>query len=230
MSAGRLQDDHIPFEELSDYVFSSKRPDRYPSMAFAYNRHIMACPDCKKCYDALVTMKEELESAQSYQKADETVFARMMGFLHSLGTSQTVKDLMEECRRFRKLLSFRLGDFGTIYGLTEGYSYPRLSMVTKSTAGNQKSDDAGAEIKTSLLGKNNRISIGQDETVTLYFDRNDHADGERVMILPVDADSEPQMLELTRYDSSLSYVRFENIKPGEYVVLTEDGTKTGTTG
>lgn len=224
MSIDLLNSEHISFDEMSEYVFSKKAPAEFMSVAARINKHVMDCPACRKNYEALMTMKDETEKAVGFESFDEKINTRIFAFLYSLEQSKPVKAVVDECLKFEKWLSFTIKNAREIMEpQTAGFSHPKLATVMKSATPGQDVEETETEIKSSLFDrKRNRVSIGLDGTLSLYFDESEHAEGKRVIILPDDPDMSPQMFELTRYDASISYVRFEGIAPGQYTVVVEE--------
>ena len=224
MSINALSNEHISFDEMSEYVFSKKAPPEFMSVAARINKHIMDCPACRKNYNALMSLKDETEKMVTHESLDEKITTRIFAFLLSLEQSKPVRMIADECLGFEKWLSFSVKNMREIMEMqSAGFSHPKLATVMKSAARGQDLEETETEIKSSLSDrKRNRVSIGLDGTLSLYFDAADHSAGKRVIILPEDSEASPQMFELTRYDDSISYVRFEGIVPGQYTIVVEE--------
>ena len=108
--------------------------------------------------------------------------------------------IAEECLGFEKWLSFSVKNMREIMEMqSAGFSHPKLATVMKSAAPGQDPEETETEIKSSLSDrKRNRVSIGLDGTLSLYFDAADPSAGKRIIILPDDPEASPQMFELTR--------------------------------
>ena len=224
MSNNTLSHEHISFDEMSEYIFSQKAPAEFMSVAARINKHIMDCPVCRKNYDALMQLKDETEKLASYESLDEKIATRIFAFLLSLEQSKPVRTIVDECLGFEKWLSFTIKNMREIMETqSAGFSHPKLVTVMKSATSGEDAEETETEIKSSLFDrKRNRVSIGLDGTLSLYFDESDHSAGKRVIILPDDAEVSPQMFELTRYDDSISCVRFEGVVPGQYTIVVEE--------
>lgn len=216
--------ENISFEELSDYVFSSNRPDNYLTYAAKMNKHIMTCPSCKRNYEALMCLRDETEKLENYEPLDEAIRTRVFALLYSVENSKPVRAIVKECMNFEKWISFNIRSLEEIVQeQSMGFTHPRLATVMKSSVPGQDVEETEGEIKSSLCDRNrNRVSIGLDGTLSLYFDAREHSVGKKVIILPDNTDEMPQMIELTRYDDSISYVRFEGVTPGPYTVVVEE--------
>ena len=224
MSINALSTEHISFDEMSEYVFSKKAPAEFMSVAARINKHIMDCPECRKNYNALISLKDETEKIVAHESLDEKITTRIFAFLLSLEHSKPLRMIADECLGFEKWLSFSVKNMREIIEIQSAvFFHPKLATVMKSAALGQDLGETETEIKSSLFDrKRNRVSIGLDGTLSLYLDAADHSAGKRVIILPDDYEASPQMFELTRYDDSISYVRFEGIVPGQYTIVVEE--------
>lgn len=224
MSTKVSENEHIPFDELSAFVFAKNTSKDFLSVAARINKHLMACPSCKKNYYALMNVKDEIEKAARYETFDERIETRVFAFLYSKKHSSSLQAIVKESLRFKKWVSFNIRSMKEIVSVQQPrLAHPVLASVMKSSTSGSQADEVKTEIKTSLYDRNrNRVSIGLDGTLSLYFDASSHPAGKRVIILPDDATKSPQMVELTRYDDSVAYVRVEGIAPGEYTVVIEE--------
>ena len=217
-----LDNNHVSFEEMSDYVFSNIDKDDFISIASKINKHVMECASCKECYERLMQLKDAIVKIQSHETVDERLKTRLFALLYTM--EKPTKNLINECFGFQKWLTFSIKNYREIsQSQSKDFSHPVLATVMNSVTPGQESEVTETEIMSSLCDRNrNRVSIGLDGTLSLYFDATDHSAGKRVVILPDDTEKESQMLELTRYDESISYVRFEGISPGQYTVVVEE--------
>lgn len=221
MNAKTVPTSHIPFEELSAYVLSSERPDNMLAIAAKVNNHVMTCDKCKDDYYALMALKDEANRAASHETLDESIKTRVFACLYSLERSKSVHAIAQECLEFKKWLSFSIKNLKELTQ-TEStfFSYPKLLTDVKSHGGDYVEEKT---VKSSLCDADkNRVSIGLDGTLSLYFNSDEHPVGKRVIILPDDTEEAPQMFELSRYDSSISCVRFEGVAPGQYTIVVEN--------
>lgn len=220
MNANNIPTNHIPFEELSAYVFSPGRPENMIAVAAKVNNHVMTCDKCKDDYLALMALKDETDRAVFRETLDESIKTRVFACLYSLERSKPVQAIAQECLGFEKWLSFSIKNLKEL-AQTEStfFSYPKLLTAVKTHGGDYVEEKT---VKSSLCDADkNRVSIGLDGTLSLYFNSDEHPVGKRVIILPDDTEEAPQMFELTRYDSSISCVRFEGVAPGQYTIVVE---------
>ena len=146
-----------------------------------------------------------------------------MEYLYTLEEKRSKEMLVKECLKFKLWLSFGVQRAGIFAHRGTEFTHPRLKTVMKSSAEGDQEEEVETVLRSSVIdGQRNRVSIGLDGTLSLYFDAEEHAAGQRVLVLPEDEEAVPQMLELTRYDDRISYVRFEGIQPGEYTVVVEE--------
>ncbi len=214
---------HIDFSDMAEYVFSNGKSESFLKKAAVINKHIMECPECYKTYSALLLLQEKAEKYASLETNGEKLFSRLLRFFFSEKNNQPIEQLVNDCMRFKVWLSFNIQNMkDLIQTSAQGFSNPHLVTVMKSATGKDGVEEVKSVIRSSLIDKDkNRVSIGMDGTLTLYFDSNVYAEGKRILILPDDEDDDPVMIELMRYDDSISYVRFEGIKPGKYTVMIE---------
>ena len=215
---------HIPFDDMAQYVFSDGRAETFMKDMARINNHIMECQECYNMYQSLMTLYDKASEFACMQTAEEKEFGRVLSFLFAKEADKPIENVIEECRRFKKWLSFSIKNMKElIKSETPDFSHPRLVTIMKSSSDETGVEETQSEIRSSLFDKDkNRVSIGLDGTLSLYFDAKDHSIGKRVIILPDDEDVNPQMLELTMYDDSISYVRFEGVLPGKYTILVEE--------
>jgi hypothetical protein len=214
---------HISFDDMVEYVFSNKLTVDFVRKGAKINNHVMNCPECYRMYLSLMDYHEKVEQFLNCETGEESIIMRILSFLFSEDAGRPIESILEECRRFRKWIAFSVKNFRElVQGELPGFSHPRLATVMKSASGKSNTEEVESEILSSLFDKaKNRVSIGLDGTLSLYFDAKNHSVGQRVIIMPDDPNKSPQMLELTMYDDSITHVRFEGINPGQYTVLLE---------
>lgn len=216
-------DTHIRFEEMTAYVFSDGKQASFLKTAAVINKHVTDCSQCFKMYQGLMLLRDRLEQYTAIETASEQKLIRLLRFFLPEAKNRTPEQVVDECMRFKVWLSFGIKNMKELLQLSApGFSNPRLVTVMKSSDGSNGIEETESVIRSSLFDKDkNRVSIGLDGSLSLYFDSSTYAEGRRVLLLPDDCDEEPTMIELIRYDDSISYVRFEGIIPGKYTVMIE---------
>jgi|GEM_PF-7063043 len=214
---------HISYEEMADYVFSDGRRSDFIKTAARINRHVASCPVCGELYRTLMALRDRAEEYAAVETVEEKLLTRLFRALLITEPGEAAEALLEDCRRFKLWLSFRVKNLQELAGdAASGFTYPRLVTVMRSDTGPDGVEKTESVIRSSLFDRQkNRVSIGLDGTLSLYFDSAEYAAGSRVLILPDDSDADPRMIELVRYDDSICYVRFEDIRPGKYTVMVE---------
>lgn len=212
---------HIDFLDLAEYVFSNGRGSSFLKKAATINYKVMECPECYQTYLALTRLRDHAEQYVSLETSSEKLLIKLLRFFLTESASSTVEQLVNECSRFKAWISFNIKSMKELVQTSnQGFSNPRLVTVMNSSTG--KGEEVKSVIRSSLVDKNkNRVTIGLDGTLSLYFDSNVYSEGKRVVVVPDDDEAEPVMIELQQYDDSISYVRFEGIKPGKYTVMIE---------
>lgn len=187
-----IASDHISFEEMSEYIFTDKRPDNFVAIAAHVNSHVMLCPDCKAVYNALMSLKDEIDKIEPHESLSEKMKTRILGFLYGIDCSRPIASLIDECLGFKMWLSFTVKSMKELTQSTWiGFSHPKLATVMKSSTDIHDVEVTESEIKSSLYDhKKNRVSIGLDGTLSLYFDSAEHSVGKRI-IIPDDTDVNP---------------------------------------
>lgn len=216
-------EEHISYEEMADYVFSDGRGGDFIKTAARINRHVMSCPACGEMYRGLMALRDRAEEYAAVDTVQEKLLIRLFRALLITEPEKAGEKILEDCRRFKLWLSFRVKNLRELAGINaEALTYPRLVTVMRSATGPDGVEKTESVIRSSLFDRQkNRVSIGLDGTLSLYFDSAEYSAGSRVLILPNDGDADPQMIELVRYDDSICYVRFEGISPGKYTVMVE---------
>lgn len=216
---------HISFTNMADYIYSSGREENFMATAAKINKHVMECPQCRTMYSTLLSLQEESAAYARHANIKEKTLLQMIGCFYSAEIEKSIETLLEECSRFQLLLSFCIKNMQELAAeASAGFAYPKLMTVMKSSSDDSCLEESESVIVSSLIDQNkNRVRIGLDGTLSLYFDAKEHPAGKRVMVIPDDETAAPQMIELTQYDRSLSYVRFEGVAPGRYTVVVEEG-------
>ena len=215
---------HPSFEELSDYIFQNRFSMDYLKTAARINKHVMECPECYNMYQAMLTLREQVDVLSEYESERRSLAAKVFNFLNVHEKGRPKEAVISECLRFKKWTSFQIESMKeSIFTALSGFSHPTLVTVMKSSTGQDDSEEVESTIYSSLSdnGKN-RVSAGIDGTLTLYFDAAQYQPGQRVIVLSEDDAALSQMAALEHYDNSLLYVRFEDVIPGQYSVLLED--------
>ena len=214
---------HIDFEELAALVFSDGKSDSFLRKAAIINKHVMECPQCFEMYQGLMLLRDRADQYAAIGSSAEKNLVRVFQFFFSKATGQTLEQILNECSRFKTWLSFSIKTSrDLLQASTPGFSNPRLVTLMKSLDGGKGVEETETTIRSSLFDKDkNRVCIGMDGTLSLYFDSSVYGAGKRVLVLPDDMDADPMMIELVRYDDAINYVRFEGIKPGKYTVMIE---------
>ncbi len=215
---------HISFEEMANYLFSDGRDKDFLATAARINKHVMECEDCRKLYSTVIALRDEADAFARHENLAERTILRIISYFYSMSIQKPIKTLLDECKRFKLLLSFNIKNLRELAETTaSGFSYPKLVTVMKSSTDENKVEESESVIYSSLIDQNkNRVSIGLDGTLTMYFDNKEHSVGKRVMVIPDDETMQLQMIELRPYDRSLSYVRFEGVTPGSYTIVVEE--------
>ena len=218
--------EHVSFEDMTEYVFHNNALDNdsFVEESARIQSHIFNCKECRTLYNALLTLKESLDAFDTYQTSQEILFSKVFRFFYMSGTIPAEK-ITELCLKFRKWISFGFIDIKEIFSVSSDtlFNHPKLIGIMNSVSDDKSGGDRETLIKTSLIDKNNnRITIGMDGTLSLYFDSTKHPEGKRIIIIPDNDNADTKMLELTEYEESISNVRFEGITPGEYTILIEE--------
>lgn len=215
---------HISFDDMADYIFSDGRTEDFIATAARINNHVMECEQCRNMYYTLLTLHDEASAYAERTNLKEKTLLRVISYFYSIGISKPIESLLDECRRFKLLLSFNIKSMKELSGYpASGFTYPKLVTVMKSSNDDNNLEESESVIYSSLIDQNkNRVSIGLDGTLSLYFDAKEHSAGKRVMVIPDDENAAAQMIELTKYDNSLSFVRFEGVAPGQYTIVVEE--------
>lgn len=215
--------EHITFEEMVDYVFVEDRPNDFFETAAKMNYHIMNCEECGKMYNALMDLNESVLQYNSVETEEQRIFIKVFGALYMLNSDKTVSALVEESKNFKVWISFDIINQQEIMSCNNNsFIHPHMVSAMKSST-DDEAEISNTEIQSSIFDKNNnRVSIGLDGTLSLYFDSSQHKAGQRVILLPDDEELETKIIEMKRYDSSICSVRFEGITPGKYTVVVEN--------
>lgn len=210
---------HLSFEETADFVFADTRPPDFMKTVAKTNQHLARCPECRRVYQAMLGLYDRANSYVSLGTERKKILTRILKALSAFEPERPVEQLVGDCLRFREWCSFRISGKRELTGGSD-FSYPKLVTVMKSADGEDDLGEIESVIRTSLMdGGKNRVCIGLDGTLSLYFDASSHPAGQRVLLLPDESESIPQMAELADYDGTLVYVRFEDAAPGQYTVL-----------
>lgn len=215
--------EHISFDDMMDYVFSVDTSNNYIKRAAIINNHIIECDECNMMYNALMSLNESVLHYNSIESEEQRVFIKVFGALFMMNSEKTISTLVEESKGFKVWISFDILNLQEISNSTsDSFTHPHLVSAMKSST-DDESMITDTEIRSSLYNKKkNRVSIGLDGTLSLYFDSSEHKAGQRVILLPDDEELEAKIIEMKRYDSSICSVRFEGITPGKYTVLVEN--------
>lgn len=218
---------HLSFEEISEYVFADTRPHGFMKTVARVNQHLAQCPECRTVYQALLELYDRANEYAASGAEREKVLTRVLRAVSAFHPGRPAEQLVRDCLRFREWCSFRVSNRWELAG-GPGFSYPKLVTVMKSADGENGLGEIESVIRTSLMDRDkNRVSIGLDGTLTLYFDAVSYSAGQEVLLLPDEPESIPQMAELVDYDGTMVYVRFEDTAPDQYTVLVggrgEDG-------
>lgn len=214
--------EHISFEEMSDFVFGKNRPADYMNTVAKYNHHIFKCDECAKMYDVMMSLKEEIDKANAYETPLEKVRTKVFRFLCRNSGKKTAGELVDESKGFGLLLSFNVKSLRElIQNAAEGFSHPKIAVASRYSASGDTVSESESTILSCLDDGKNRVSIGMDGTLSLYFDATEYEEGKRVILIPDDEETEPVMQILGSYDDGVSYALFEGVEPGEYAIVVE---------
>lgn len=215
-----LTEEHIAFEDMADFIFNE---DVSLEIAAKFNKHMMECSKCYQMYDALYTLHESMDEYLNAETDGEKLRTRIFEVLWSVRKSEPVEKLVAECGRFRHWISLEVNSAKRLVQMdASDFAHPKLVTVMKSSTGDDSEKITQSVIRSSLSDENNnRVSIGLDGTLSLYFSLSEHPVGQRVILLPDDPEAVPQIAALDGYDSSISFVRFEGICPGQYTIAVE---------
>lgn len=219
-SAGEV---HPTFEELSAYIFPAAFSGEYLRTAARMNKHILECSECREIYQALLALRDRVEARSAAEFEARSLAARVFSLLRAQEKGLSKEALLSEYLRFKKWASFQIANGKEAIGTAlSGFSHPTLVTVMKSSVGQDDSEEVESTLYSSLSdsGKN-RVSVGLDGVLTLYFDAAQRRPGQRVIVLSEDDAAQSQLAALEWYDDSLLYARFEDVIPGEYSVLLE---------
>lgn len=214
--------EHFSFDDIMNYVFSEDTSSDFINKAAKINNHIMVCDECNMMYNALMSLNESVLHYNSIESEEQRIFIKVFGALFMMNKDKTITKLVEESKGFKVWISFDIVNQQEISSrLSNTFMHPHLVSAMKSST-----DDeviiTDTENRSSLYDKKkNRVSIGLDGTLSLYFDSSEHKAGQRVILIPDDEELEAKIIEMKRYDSSIFSVRFEGIAPGKYTVVVE---------
>ena len=225
-------DECISFEEMTEYVFGEIDQSDFLKIAARTNKHILKCPRCRKMYDSLMLLEEKLTECENLEAGTEMTTAKVFDTLLSEEDKKaegvvrsSIDALIRESQNFKKCIYFNVKSLQELVEPNEAYMHPSLVTVMMSDTGDGSTVQTESTIQSSLIDRDkNRVSIGLDGTLSLYFDIKEHEVGKRVVILPDTPgkeDTPGTMMELKVYDDAISYVRFEGVTPGQYTVLVE---------
>lgn len=217
--------EHLSFEEIADYVFADTRPPDFIMTAARINQHLRKCEECGAMYRALLELYDRANSYAVAGVEQEKLLTRIWKALSAFEPGKPMEQLARDCLCFREWCSFYINAGRELIGAS-GFSHPKLVSVMKSADGENDPKEVESVIRTSIMDQDkNRVSIGLDDTLSLYFDALAHSAGQKVLLLPDEPESIPQMAELAEYDGTLTYVRFEDAAPGRYTVWLGAGTE-----
>lgn len=222
-------EDHITFEEISEFFFPSEVNESYLKTVARVNSHAMQCPLCKKRYAALLKYADTVDLKRSAMEQNEKNNLFVLRALCSLkATSQEMENAIASCIEHIQSLStyvlVKIKDFSEIVvdSMSSGinYRYPAFSTVPKSAG---SSGQTTGIIKSSVVSDaDNRISIGLDGTLSLYFNRETCDEKSWVLLAPTGEHQIPYYKRLERYDDHQYVARFFDITPGEYLVILQN--------
>ena len=225
--------EHITFNEMVDFYFADTLDDSFIEQAAKINAHLVECAGCMQDYEALQAIEESFNRCTD--RAGDRAKAELLEGIYCAESEHNPDCVsVSNCVAYLKRLKFKIlvtiDDIDTLVcqkldEVGDLFRYPQFATAAKSISesdGKQNPVQAG-EIKSMMLdSRKNRVSIGMDRTLSLYFKKDECPADTLVILIPDASGSQPHFAYTRLYDEANVVVRFEDVHPGSYKVTLSE--------
>lgn len=222
--------DHITFDEMSEFVLAKEFNDDFLKMSARINSHIQSCEQCSQLYRSLLSFNDAMEYEfvpAEELSGDKGIIARTLRKLDitSKEMQEAVSNWMKNLDHLVARTNLTIKNFGEliINSADFGFEYPAFAAYAKAYSDDEDEKAQSGVVKSTVIdGDSNRISIGLDGTLSIYFNRDNCDVHAWVLLAPTDEDHIPYFKPLEPYDSRLYVAKFYDITPGDYLVILQN--------
>lgn len=218
--------EHISIDEMMAFIFAEKLDDAVLAASARIDAHMAQCDQCWETYSQLMAAKEAFDQVGGYMPKSERIAQKILMGLIELQSRQEaaaarISDYASVLSSLKAAVKLKVDGLCSLIGgqLAGGNEYynPMLAVATKSTGFNSEEPNV---VQSTLVDKNkNRVTIGLDGTLSAFFNQEECPEGTLVLLIPTEGDTEPGLQFAERYDAHTVAVRFDDVEPGEYVIV-----------
>ena len=225
--------EHLSIEDMISFISMTKVDEDFFEMAARVNSHIYKCRECRENYETLLAASEAIENAVLFvPKSQMAYFNLIKGLYLFENKREKTKKKLSECIDAIKDLTYlvqvnvaSLGEIAcnSLSGESQFY-HPAFAVGGKSFSNSPEDVQTGIIKSTVIDEDNNKVTIGQDGTLSLFFNKDECYPGTIVILIPEDASQEP-LFEYSVEDShseDMAVVKFEDVTPGNYTVAFKE--------
>lgn len=218
---------------MMEFICMSELNDDFYRMAAKVNSHIVKCQECREIYESLLAIDEAMEKAVTMVPKSQRIRIKLIERLyHFENKNEETKKRISEYADILKELTYsvrvKVESLGEIVcsSMTGGsqFYHPAFATSGKTFSSDEESVQTGIIKSTVIDDDNNRITIGPDGTLSLFFNKSDCYPGTLVILIPEDSSQEP-LFEYAMKDShneDMVVVRFEDVTRGDYTVAFKE--------
>lgn len=215
--------EHISIDEMMAFIFAEKLDDDVLAASARIDAHMAQCDQCWETYSQLLAAKEAFDEVDSYMPRSERIAQKiLLGLIKLQNRGEVAAVRISDClSTLKAMVKLKVDNTCSLIGerLAGGQEYynPALAIAAKSTG----SDDEGPKVmQSTLVDENrNRVTIGPDGTLAAFFNQTECPEGTLVLLVSTEEHTDPSFQFAQRYDAHTMVARFEDVEPGEYIIV-----------
>ena len=221
---------HISFDEMAEFLFAKEFNEDFMRMSSRINSHIQLCEECSQLYRSMLSFNDALDYetvALEELSEEKGIIARALRKLEitSKEMQEAVGDWMKNLDHLVSRTNLTIKNFGEIIinSADFGFEYPAFAAYAKAYSEEEDTTTQSGVVRSTVIdGDSNRISIGLDGTLSIYFNRDNCDVHAWVLLAPTDDEHIPYFKPLEPYDNRLYVARFYDVTPGDYLVILQN--------
>lgn len=222
---------HITFNEMVDFYFADTLDDNFFEQAAKINAHLVECADCMHDNEALQATEE------SFNRCADMAGNRKAELLEGIYRTESehnpncvsISGCVARIKRLKSKILVTIDDIDTLVCQKLGeasdmFRYPQFAAAKSISESTVKQDPIQVGEITSMMldSRKNRVSIGMDRTLSLYFKKDECPADTLVILIPNSSGIKPRFEYTRSYDEANVVVRFEDVHPGSYMVTLSE--------
>lgn len=209
--------EHITIEEMLSFLQIDELTPANIKKANSFNQHIYQCSECRKIYSDLCEAVETIEEATN--RNNENIRILQACFKTSKESyTEIISKFTKKIRDLATEITVEIESLTkiTTTNLLSGFSFYHPVPVGQLKSMGEKSKDEALDIL--IDDKYNRISVSQDGTLSLRFQKDVCREDQMVFLIPEDEEQDVLIAYSKMGADGLVRVEFYDLMPGNYKI------------